>query len=32
MLMARLTGSPWTTELRIETPETTTPADPVADL
>ena len=32
MLMARLTGSPWTTELRIETPEATTPADPVADL
>ena len=32
MLMARLSGSPWTTELRIETPEATTPADPVADL
>ena len=32
MLMARLTGSPWTTELRIEAPEATTPADPVTDL
>ena len=32
MLMARLTGSPWTTELRIETSDTTTPADPVSDL
>ncbi len=32
MLMARLTGSPWTTELRIDTPEATIPADPVADL
>ena len=32
MLMARLTGSPWTTELRIETLEATTPAAPVADL
>ena len=29
MLMARLTGTPWTTELRIETPDATTPADPV---
>ena len=32
MLMARLTGSPWTTELRIQAPESTVPADPVADL
>ena len=32
MLMARLTGSPWTTELRIETPEVTTPAEAIPDL
>ena len=32
MLMARLTGSQWTTELRIEAPDSTVPADPVADL
>ena len=32
MLMARLTGSPWTTELLIETPDATTPAEPVSDL
>ena len=32
MLMARLTGSPWTTELLLETPDASTPAAPVSDL
>lgn len=32
MLVARLTGAPWTTELRIEEPDLATPAPPIADL
>lgn len=32
MLVARLTASPWTTELRIEAPDVAIPAPPIADL
>lgn len=32
MLVARLTGKPWTTELRIDIPDVATPAQPIADL